>query len=226
MFSRNRVLVGIITLLVMGVTTCLMTWLTRDHGYEFAYTLGALLLGELLLGLGGMGLSKTEGRLLPVMLSHSFINYYYMLFVLVMVVPFALDASELALRVIHVLGLLVVTVLHIIMFMAYRTTAEMEQRQKVALAAKKNFGMEITRFATVKKDWLNADRNLAKKVNDLQEKARYASDTLQGMEEVDCNISVALTKLNNAESPEAALTCIAEIANLFDFRRQLALSLR
>ncbi|MBE6379469.1 MAG: hypothetical protein E7047_00885 [Lentisphaerae bacterium] len=226
MFSKNRIWVGIITLLCMAVTLAVMLWVNYVRDEAFVYTVGALLLGELMLGGSCMGLSKTEGRLFPLTLTHSVISTGYMIFAFIMLLPFALDASELSLRIWHLLGLLAAVVLHIVATMARGTVADFEGQQAAALNNRKQFTLEVAKFAQLKKEWLTTDRALAKKVNDLQEKARYAADTLPGMEEVDGNIMSALAKLNAAETPDAALACVEEAGNLLDFRRKMVTSLR
>lgn len=220
MFGKSKIMIALCTLLAAGVTYVVFSY-CYPRSAAFFYTLGGLLLSEVLAGFVCMELCKTDRKAMPFIVANGFIGVIYFLFALVMIIPFAEGVSADVLRLWHLAGLLSAVIFHILLGLGHRSSMSLEKAQEKSMSCKKEFNLALERFKSDHGQWLAADPVLAKKLLSLFESIRFSSESTPAAAECDQEIFESFQQLQKVENVKEALEKIEKISSQVAFRNQV-----
>lgn len=221
MFARGRIFIGICTLLIIAVSFAVTSYVTAVLNAAYFYTMGGFAFSLLLAGFVCMELYKTDSKGIPIVFANLFIALGYVLFTLLMFIPFACDVSASTLRLWQIVGLLVVLICHILVGMMHRAAVDLAAEQRRAMKSKRLFILELERFKSEHSALLAEHPELDSKFISLSEAVRFCSESTEASVEIDEKISGLLQQFHTVSAAEEAAEKMQEISNQISYRNQL-----
>ena len=221
MFGNSRMMLAAVTVLVILVTYAVAYNCVSALTNEFYYVIGGLLLSEAFAGFVGVELCKTDRKAMPFILGNGLIAAGYILFALIMFIPFACGASENALRLWEIVGLLCAVICHVFLGIAHRSTVDATSAQERSMMDKKIFAAELERFKLEHADMCAADAEVAAKTASLAEAIRFSSESTPASTEINEKIFELFQQLHEAATAEMALEIIKKLNSQIAYRNQI-----
>ena len=222
MLKHKRLTLFLLLLLLFG-----FTWLCADHFVAdkprtFWYLLGGIWSGELLLGLTVISIPRPNDRTLPLRLGELFANLLYMLFVLLMVIPFhrgSLSSNGFLLWELG--GLFAMLLMHCLFVFALRDADDLDAVSGEKLSDRRSLRDELERLRFAKRHLAAADPKIDAAFEKLKEDARFMLND-ETVSDRDHEIRLARIEIENADSPEEVIRAVDKLRDLLRMLKNTA----
>lgn len=223
MFAYKKIWFGILTLIIIAATFAVSRVVTSEFAAGYWYAVGSIMLAELQCGAIVIAWLNSDLRTSPVFGGNIVVAVLYLIFALFMLI---INVSATSLFVTHLLAIVVVLILQVLLCLVSNSISGNAKTQDAALLDKKNFVLKLEEFKLKQRAWLSADPVLAKKIAALLDNARFAPESVAGVEDIDLQALLKLDTLCNSPEPAAASACADEIKAIFEFRKEKIKNLR
>ena len=221
MFAKGRLMIGICTVLTVALTYVIGQHNVAELDNRFFYTVGGLMLSEALAGLICMELFKTDKKGIAFVLGNGFIAGGYVLFTLIMLIPYLRGVSATGLLLTQIAGLLVAVICHVLLGMAHSSAGSLEKAQDASMRSKKIFQLELERFKNEHAQLIAENPELSQKIMAIAEDIRHSSESTEASSEVDERIACVFLQLQEASKAEDACEVMDKIKNQLAYRNQM-----
>ena len=232
MFKSARIMFFVLGGLLVGITLFigLLSVDSASRTAAFWYTMAGIMLSEVLLALSVMDLGGNHSdRALPYRIGNGVISILYFCFTLTMLIVYCCDANEKTILVLQIVGLFAALIFYVLLGLATRATSEQAAKFQAERVNKKRFKVEIEFTKTDLQPLFSSNKNLEKQFSKLSDLARFAPESLEGVEQLDQEILDGIVKLQNAAEAKAEPdieAAIDKLILLFQKRQILAKELR
>ena len=232
MFKSARITFLVLGALLIGITL-FIGFLFVDPANRtnaFWYTISGIMLSEAFLALTAMDLGGNHGdRALPFRFANGLVGIFYFVFALLMLIAFACDVEARTILVLEILGLFAALIVYFLLGLATRATSDQAAQFRAERVNKKRFKVEIEFIRTDVQPLLASNETLAKKFSKLSDLARFAPESLAGVEDLDQEIFDWIVKLQNAGEAKTETeieAAVDKLVLLFQKRQILTKELR
>ncbi len=232
MFSSPTVLLPVLTVLLCGISLAIAFFSVESaaRGYEFWYVMLGILLAEVSLGFSFMDIGGNHGdRAYLYRLGNVMTGIVYMAFSLLMLIPYAMDASATLLLSLELLGLFAALVLHVCFGWANHATAAQDRLDRGSFLVRKKSKLDLQALYSDHEEFFTDNRELGKSCRELLDTAACASDSVSGSEEVDAELQSNIMMLRGsveAADAEATAKQIRRLLAIYNKRQALIRELR
>ena len=226
MFREKRWLLTIFLLLLMGFTYQVADF-HAEHplGENFWGLLAGVWLGEFILGLLVIAIPRGSGRVLPFHFGNMIVAIFYLIYVFGLIF-FAAGMSFRGLLLWEVGGALAALFLHILFAFARQDSEDASCAISSAVSARREFQIRLQGIALEKSEMISGNGKLRDMLNELQDAARCAADSVPGSEREDEAIRAGLDELEKSEDPEEMILNADRLAGKFKLRQNIIKTLR
>ena len=232
MFKSPRAMFFVLGGLLVGITLFIAFLFVdpANRTNSFWYTISGIMLSEVMLSLSVMDLGGNHGdRAMPFRFCNGLVSILYFCFTLIMLVVYWYDADEKTIRVLQIVGLFVALTLYVLLGLAARSVSDQAAKFQAERVNKKRFKIEIEFLKTELLPFFSSNKNLEKQFMKLADLARFAPESLAGVEQLDQEIFDGIATLQNAAGTKNEIDIDKSISNLillFQKRQILAKELR
>lgn len=207
----NATVTALLTLLVMAGSLAVGFLSTVCRCDTFFLTICTVLLAELLVGTTVLVqfFNRSKGHVIFSVGAITVCSICYLIFTLLMCIPFAVGASLAILGIWHIAGAVLFIVLIAAFLMASAAFGRSAADNRAAFANKKMYKLEIERFKAENADLIGTSAELAKLIEEISDALQYASDSIPGCESVDAKLAGDIDALHRAAASGSAEACIA-----------------
>lgn len=232
MFKSARIIFLVLGALLIGITLFVGFVFVDpvNRTAAFWYTISGIMLSEVFLALSAMDLGGNQGdRALPYRFGNGLIGVLYFVFALLMIIPFACGVQANTILLLQIIGLFAAVVVYALLGLAARAISGQAAEFRAERVNKKKFKVEIEFVRIELQPMFASNGELGKQFAKLSDLARFAPESLAGMEDLDQEIFDWIVKLQNAGETKAeteVAAAVDKLVQLFQKRQILARELR
>lgn len=222
MFKYKRLILSSLFLLLFGFTWLCADHLVADKTRAFWYLLGGIWAGELLLAVNVIFMPRADDRALPFRLGELVVNILYILFVLLLSIPFRYDyLSSNGMLLWELGGLLAMLAVHCLFGFAMRDARDLGTETAGVLSRRKSLRDELERLRFARRHLIEAAPNVGAAFEKLKEDARFVLND-ETVADRDHEIRPALLEIENADSPEEVIRAVDKLRDLLRMLKNTA----
>ena len=228
MFKSARAMFLILGCLLVGVTlfTSFLFVDPVNRTHAFWYTISGILLSEVLLSLTVMDLGGNhKDHAFIYRFSSGIVSISYFVFTLIMLLAYWGDASAKTILLLEIIGLFIAIIAQVVVGLATRSVSEQSAKFKAERLNKRRFKIEIQSIKMDIAPFFNDNEKLKKQFSKLSDLARFAPESLDGLEDFDQEIFEGISRLEEVievKKEEEIETAVSKLISLFQKRQILA----
>lgn len=226
MFREKRWLLTIFLLLLMGFTYQIADFhAAHPLSDKFWCLLAGVWLAEFLLGLLVIAIPRGAERTLPFHFGNMVVAIFYLVYVTGLIF-FTGNMSLRGLLLWEVGGALAALFLHILFAFARQDSEDADAAISSSVSARREFQIRLQGIALEKNEIISGNGKLRDMLNELQDAARCAADSVPGSEREDEAIRAGLDELEKSEDSEEMILNADRLAGKFKLRQNIIKTLR
>lgn len=228
MFRSPKIMFSLLGGLLAGITFFIGFLMVEpaNRTSTFWYMISGFILSEVMLTLSVMeiGGNHTERSALY-RVGNCLISIFYFLFSFIVLGVYLCDGSVKTIRIMQVLGLFIALTAHVLFGLACHAITEQTTRFKAERENKKKFKIELECVKSDLLPFLVTSKNINKQFLQLLDLAKFAPESVAGVEPLDQQIFDGISKLQSAvgvkDEKEIEIT-VCELISFFQKRQILA----